>query len=153
MVALSSQCACGIICIHQLAELLQRLDGVEWPQRSVRNRCEVTWTWYLVILHCVALLPYCIGTRDVPLAKNPSTETAQQRLFLVLKIVFYAVVVISEVLRLSTKSRCNRCARHISNWHYSVQFSKQAFEMAVSKEGRSTLLGPLTLPLPKGVGS
>ena len=36
--------------------------------------------------------------------KNPSTGTAQQRLFLVLKVVLHAVVVISEVLRLSTKS-------------------------------------------------
>ena len=52
--------------------------------------------------------------RDVPLAKNPSTGTAQQRLFLVLKVVLDAVVVISEVLRLSTKSRCSRCCRHIS---------------------------------------
>ena len=54
-------------------------------------------------------------TRDVPVAKNPSTGTAQQRLFLVLKVVLHAVVVISEVLRLSTKSRCSRCCRHISS--------------------------------------
>ena len=53
-------------------------------------------------------------SRDVPLAKNPSTGTAQQRLSLVLKVVLHAVVVISEVLRLSTKSRCSRCCRHIS---------------------------------------
>ena len=59
----------------------------------------------------VMLLLRC---RDVPLAKNPSTGTAQQRLFLVLKVVLQAVVVISEVLRLSTKSRCSRCCRHIS---------------------------------------
>ena len=52
--------------------------------------------------------------RDVPLAKNPSTGTAQQRLFLVLKVVLHAVVVISKVLRLSIKSRCSRCCRHIS---------------------------------------
>ena len=52
-----------------------------------------------------------VQTRDVPLAKNPSTGTAQQRLFLVLKVVLHAVVVISEVLRLSTKSRCSRCCR------------------------------------------
>ena len=52
--------------------------------------------------------------RDVPLAKNPSMGTAQQRLFLVLRVVLHAVVVISEVLRLSTKSRCSRCCRHIS---------------------------------------
>ena len=44
----------------------------------------------------------CPLTRDVPLAKNPSTGTAQQRLFLVLKVVLHAVVVILEVLRLST---------------------------------------------------
>ena len=50
-------------------------------------------------------------TIDVPLAKNPSTGTAQQRLFLVLKVVLHAVVVISEVLRLSTKNRCSRCCR------------------------------------------
>ena len=49
--------------------------------------------------------------RDVPLAKNPSMGTAQERLFLVLKVVLHAVVVISEVLRLSTKSRCSRCCR------------------------------------------
>ena len=59
-----------------------------------------------------------VVTRDVPLAKNPSTGTAQQRLFLVLKVVFHAVVVISEVLRLSTKSRCSRCCRHISTGNY-----------------------------------
>ena len=52
--------------------------------------------------------------RAVPLAKNPSTGTAQQRLFLVVKVVLHAVVVISEVLCLSTKSRCSRCCRHIS---------------------------------------
>ena len=45
---------------------------------------------------------------DVPLAKKPLTGTAQQRLFLVLKIVLHVVVVISEVLHLN-KSRCNRC--------------------------------------------
>ena len=56
------------------------------------------------------------GSRDVPLAKNPSTGTAQQRLFLVLKVVLHAVVVISEVLHLSTKSRCSRCYKHISMW-------------------------------------
>ena len=53
--------------------------------------------------------------RDVPLAKNASTGTAQQRLFLVFKVVLHAVVVISEVLRLSTKSRCSHCCRHISS--------------------------------------
>ena len=63
----------------------------------------------------VGPLGRCVGTRDVPLAKNPSTGTAQQRLFLILKVVLHAVVVISEVLRLSTKSRCNRCCRHISS--------------------------------------
>ena len=36
------------------------------------------------------------------------------RPFLVLKVVLHAVAVISEVLRLSTKSRCSRCCRHIS---------------------------------------
>ena len=51
------------------------------------------------------------GSRDVPLAKNPSTGTVQQRLFLVLKIVLHAVVVISEVLRLNIKSRCSRCCK------------------------------------------
>ena len=59
-------------------------------------------------------------TRDVPLAKNPSTGTAQQRLFLVLKVVLHAVVVISELLRLSTKSRCSRCCRHISTDHRAI---------------------------------
>ena len=61
------------------------------------------------------LSPPQVSVRDVPLAKNPSTGTAQQRLFLVLKVVLHAVVVISEVLRLSTKSRCSRCYRHISS--------------------------------------
>ena len=46
---------------------------------------------------------------DVPLAKKPSTGTAQQQLSLVLKVVFHAVVVISEVLHLNTKSCCSRC--------------------------------------------
>ena len=55
-----------------------------------------------------------LQARDVPSAKNPSTGTAQQRLFLVLKVVLHAVVVISEVLHLSTKSRCSRCCKHIS---------------------------------------
>ena len=59
--------------------------------------------------------PIWVPTRDVPLAKNPSTGTAQQRLFLVLKVVLHAIVVISEVLRLSTKSRCSCCCRHISS--------------------------------------
>ena len=34
---------------------------------------------------------------------------AQQRLFIILKIILYAVVVISEVLHLSTKNHCSRC--------------------------------------------
>ena len=55
-----------------------------------------------------------LSTRDVPLARNPSMGTAQKRPFLVLKVVLHAVVVISEVLRLSTKSPCSRCCRHIS---------------------------------------
>ena len=58
---------------------------------------------------CLGSAP--LGSRDVPLAKNPSMGTAQQRLFLVLKVVLYVVVVISEVLRLNTKSRCSRCCR------------------------------------------
>ena len=37
--------------------------------------------------------------------------TAQQPLFLVYKVVLHAVVVIVEVLHLSTKSRCSRCCR------------------------------------------
>ena len=63
----------------------------------------------------ILYFPSSVMSRDVPLAKNPSTGTAQQRLFLVLKVVLHAVVVISEVLRLSTKSRCSRCCRHISS--------------------------------------
>ena len=58
---------------------------------------------------------FLVLCRDVPSGKNPSTGTTQQRLFLVLKVVLHAVVVISEVLRLSTKSRCSRCCRHISS--------------------------------------
>ena len=49
------------------------------------------------------------GSIDVPLAKKPSIGTAQQWLFLVLKVVLLAVVVISEVLCSSTESRCSRC--------------------------------------------
>ena len=67
---------------------------------------------YLLSDHnCKSHWKEVLPTRDVPLAKNPSTGTAQQRLFLVLKVVLHAVVVISEVLRLSTKSRCSRCCR------------------------------------------
>ena len=66
-----------------------------------------------ILAQIISLLPG-LPARDVPLAKNPSTGTAQQRLFLVLKVVLHAVVVISEVLLLSTKSRCSRCCRHIS---------------------------------------
>ena len=43
--------------------------------------------------------------------KSPSTGTAQQRLFLVLKVVLHAIVVILEVLCLNTKSRYSRCYR------------------------------------------
>ena len=82
--------------------------------------------WNGVVVHqaisCLTLTG--VYTRDVPLAKNPSTGTAQQRLFLVLKVVLHAVVVISEVLRLSTKSRCSRCCRHISSVH--LQDKQQA---------------------------
>ena len=56
--------------------------------------------------------PVCLhffGSIDVPFGKNTSTGTAQQRLFLVFKVVLSAVVVISEVLNLSTKGRCSRC--------------------------------------------
>ena len=60
---------------------------------------------------CVDQNTQFLHGRDVPLAKNPSTGTAQQRPFSVLKAVLHAVVVISEVLRLSTKSRCSRCCR------------------------------------------
>ena len=58
---------------------------------------------------CNNRLPMLLGGIDVPLAKNPSTGTAQQQLFLVFKVVLHAVVAISEVLHLSTKSRCSRC--------------------------------------------
>ena len=75
--------------------------------------------------------------RDVPLAKNPSTGTAQQRLFLVLKVVLHAVVVISEVLRLSTKSRCSRCCRHIS----TAGSMSQLHEMPVGPQGASSSIG------------
>ena len=44
---------------------------------------------------------------DISLAKNPLMGTTQQRFVLVPKIVLHAIVVISEVLRLSTKSRCS----------------------------------------------
>ena len=45
------------------------------------------------------------------IGKNPSTGTAQQRLFLVHNAVLHAVVVILEVLDLSTKSRCSLCCK------------------------------------------
>ena len=48
---------------------------------------------------------------DVPFAKNPSVGTAQQRLFKVLKLVFYAIAMILEVLHLSARSRC--CMAHL----------------------------------------
>ena len=72
-----------------------------------------------------------LPARDVPLTKNPSTGTAQQRLFLVLKVVLHAVVVISEVLRLSTKSRCSRCCRHISTSSSSLEalFATRSMQM------------------------
>ena len=63
----------------------------------------------IVALYHISVLSPC--SRDIPLAKNPSTGMAQQRLFLVLKVGLHAVVVISEVLCLSTKSRCSRCCR------------------------------------------
>ena len=44
---------------------------------------------------------------DVPLVKKPLMGTARQWLFSVLKVVFHAVAVISEVLHLSSKSRCS----------------------------------------------
>ena len=84
----------------------------------------------------------CTHARDVPLAKNPSTGTAQQRLFLVLKVVLHAVVVISEVLRLSTKSRCSRCYRHISNTRteqWTIQVKKQDTRMAIAPIWRSQM--------------
>ena len=72
--------------------------------------------------------------RDVPLAKNPSMGTAQQRLFLVLKVVLHAVVVISEVLRLSTKSRCSCCCRHISSCRSS---GWKQLVMGITRRGKS----------------
>ena len=90
---------------------------VAWKTRASRFIC-----WFIDSCDCVTAGHTVwgkflrVGSRDVPLAKNPSTGTAQQRFFLVLKVVLHAVVVISEVLRLSTKSRCSRCCRHISSW-------------------------------------
>ena len=43
------------------------------------------------------------------LPKSLQRERLNKRLFSVLKVVLYTVVVISEVLLLSTKSRCSRC--------------------------------------------
>ena len=78
----------------------------DWFMLRTRTFCKggvmIPWLGYL---------GRYVGTRDVPLAKNPLTGTAQQRLFLVLKVVLHALVVISKVLRLSTKSRCSRCCR------------------------------------------
>ena len=47
-------------------------------------------------------------------------ERPNNGFFLVFKVVLHAVVVISEVLRLSTKSRCSRCCRHISILHMKM---------------------------------
>ena len=52
-----------------------------------------------------------VAAVDVPLAKKPTTRSAQQRLSLVVKVVLYAVFVILEVLHLSNKSRC--CMAHL----------------------------------------
>ena len=59
-----------------------------------------------LFLYCLAIISRCVPVAaiDVPLAENPSTGTAQQRLILVLKVVLHTVVVTSEVLSLSTKS-------------------------------------------------
>ena len=54
---------------------------------------------------------------DVPLAKQPSMGMAQHQLLLVIKEVFHPVVVISEVLHVSTKTRCSR--------HYMAHLSQQ----------------------------
>ena len=87
------------------------------------------WRWRRIGYVCSQHSPV---TRDVPLAKNPSTGTAQQRLFLVLKVVFHAVVVISEVLRLNTKSRCSRCCRHISTCDlWKLVMNKEYFTYVV----------------------
>ena len=77
-------------------------------------------------------VPPYIPPRDVPLAKNPSMGTAQQWIFLVLKVVLHAVVVISEVLRLNTKSRCSRCCRHISNPTHDPLFTSNAYNNATA---------------------
>ena len=55
---------------------------------------------------------------DVPLAKNPFNGNGSTTAFLVLKVVLHAVVVVLEVLRLSTKSRCIRCCR--AHLHYPL---------------------------------
>ena len=82
--------------------------------------------FFTSLFNCSTEVNLSLPGRDVPLAKNPSTGTAQQRLFLVLKVVLHAVVVISEVLRLSTKSHCSRCCRHISTpgtaWTFPQSF-------------------------------
>ena len=93
--AYQNQCPSGVkgCCGHNLSRLYQTLTQ-GYP---------ITF----LLGNSMLLLP----SKDVPLAKNPSTGTAQQRLFLVLKVVLYAVVVISEVLRLNTMSRCSRCCR------------------------------------------
>ena len=46
---------------------------------------------------------------DIPFAKKALNGNTKQQLFLVLKVVLHAVVVISEVLPLSTESRCSHC--------------------------------------------
>ena len=62
----------------------------------------------------IVCLACSLTTIDVSFVKKPSTRTAQQRLFLVFKVVFNAVIVIPEVLRLSTKVVAAVAAWHIS---------------------------------------
>ena len=71
--------------------------------------------WYLVVWFYANLLldrhiqKAVAGAIDVPFATKPSSGMAQQRLFLILKVVLHVVVIILKVLHFSIKSRCSRC--------------------------------------------
>ena len=96
--------------IHVLREVCYFLDrSVQWNHRYKHNFTTFPISKPIESFQHVSFFVFLC--RDVPLAKNPSTGTAQQRLFLVLKVVLHAVVVSSEILRLSTKSRCSCCCR------------------------------------------
>ena len=112
---------------------LMRYPPADWVDIVATRLDGAASTWIERELQRARWQRRAVWTRDVPLAKNPSTGTAQQRLFLVLKVVLHAVVVISEVLRLSTKSRCSRCCRHISRVKAHRRVQARAVSASVNR--------------------